>query len=449
MHRRDPPRPAAPATGCTRPTGRATGWTPTPRRRAPEPRSPRPRRRPCARALLALGAWLLRDPAPGPSGFQGPVVVVLPFENLAEPGRWDRLARGVTEEVIADLATNPWLFVLADATTRPHAGATPQAVGAALGAGPRRHRHAPGRGRARPRHRRARRRRQRAPALGQAVGGTGRRPGCCRPPQPRRCRRARGPLVRRNRAGRPRAGASRLDPSLEAYDLFLLDRAQAPLDPRGLRARRRLPAPGGRDRPGLRQGVGRPVHRHGLRGELRRGRPGRRAYGSDPQPTARRHQPIPTTLRRCSRSAGWHPWTATSRRADRLPLYVHRSINGATIQANAWADRALALNPAAPGWEPAGEGIRRLRRRRLSCDCRDARTPRSPGAAPLHRRRRRAPRRCRDRHHRHRDLAAADRTRLPCGMDGSSGVPRGGRLRASDLHDSAAAGSRGRRSPRK
>jgi TolB-like protein len=85
-------------------------------------------------ALLALGAWLLRDP-PAPPGVQGPVVAVLPFENLAGGERWDRLARGVTEEVIADLATNPWLFVLADATTRPHAGETPQAVGAALDAG--------------------------------------------------------------------------------------------------------------------------------------------------------------------------------------------------------------------------------------------------------------------------------------------------------------------------
>ena len=85
-------------------------------------------------AFLALGAWLLRDP-PAPPGVQGPVVAVLPFGNLAGGERWDRLARGVTEEVIADLATNPWLFVLADATTRPHAGATPQAVGAALGVG--------------------------------------------------------------------------------------------------------------------------------------------------------------------------------------------------------------------------------------------------------------------------------------------------------------------------
>jgi TolB-like protein/DNA-binding winged helix-turn-helix (wHTH) protein len=85
-------------------------------------------------ALLALGAWLLRDP-PAPPGVRGPVVAVLPFENLAGGERWDRLARGVTEEVIADLASNPWIFVLADAATRPHAGETPQAVAAALGAG--------------------------------------------------------------------------------------------------------------------------------------------------------------------------------------------------------------------------------------------------------------------------------------------------------------------------
>jgi TolB-like protein/DNA-binding winged helix-turn-helix (wHTH) protein len=88
----------------------------------------------CA-ALVALALWQrLQAPAVLPA-FEGPVVAVLPFENLSEPGRWDRLARGVTEEVIADLATNPWLFVLADATTRPHAGETPQAVGKALGVG--------------------------------------------------------------------------------------------------------------------------------------------------------------------------------------------------------------------------------------------------------------------------------------------------------------------------
>ncbi len=84
-------------------------------------------------ALLALGAWLILHRA-APPDVRGPVVAVLPFDNLAGGERWDRLARGVTGEVIADLAANPWIFVLADATTRPHAGETPQAVGAALAA---------------------------------------------------------------------------------------------------------------------------------------------------------------------------------------------------------------------------------------------------------------------------------------------------------------------------
>jgi TolB-like protein/DNA-binding winged helix-turn-helix (wHTH) protein len=94
-----------------------------------------------AAAFLAIaGAFALYLPDGGPdaagplAAHGGPVVAVLPFENLSKPGRWDRLARGVTEEVIADLATNSWIFVLADATTRPYAGATPQAVRAALGA---------------------------------------------------------------------------------------------------------------------------------------------------------------------------------------------------------------------------------------------------------------------------------------------------------------------------
>ena len=93
-----------------------------------------------ALAVLAIAGtflWSLRDGPPdaaAPPAATGPTVAVLPFENLSKPGRWDRLARGVTEEVIADLAANSWIFVLADATTRPHAGATPQAVGAALGA---------------------------------------------------------------------------------------------------------------------------------------------------------------------------------------------------------------------------------------------------------------------------------------------------------------------------
>jgi TolB-like protein len=89
-----------------------------------------------AAIALAAASLAMRPPPAEPARLaaEGPVVAVLPFENLAPDPRWDRLARGVTQEVIADLATNPWLSVLADATTRPHAGATPQAVADALGA---------------------------------------------------------------------------------------------------------------------------------------------------------------------------------------------------------------------------------------------------------------------------------------------------------------------------
>ena len=65
-----------------------------------------------ALAVLAIAGailWSLRDDPQGaaaPPAATGPTVAVLPFENLSEPGRWDRLARGLTEEVIADLATN-------------------------------------------------------------------------------------------------------------------------------------------------------------------------------------------------------------------------------------------------------------------------------------------------------------------------------------------------------
>jgi TolB-like protein/DNA-binding winged helix-turn-helix (wHTH) protein len=88
----------------------------------------------CA-GLVALALWQRLQTPVGPPDFDGPVVAVLPFENLAGGERWDRLARGVTEEVIADLATIPWIFVLADATTRPHAGEPPRALGDALGVG--------------------------------------------------------------------------------------------------------------------------------------------------------------------------------------------------------------------------------------------------------------------------------------------------------------------------
>lgn len=50
--------------------------------------------------------------------FDGPVVAVLPIVVLGGEERWERLGRALTEDVIADLAQNAWLFVFADATTR-------------------------------------------------------------------------------------------------------------------------------------------------------------------------------------------------------------------------------------------------------------------------------------------------------------------------------------------
>jgi TolB-like protein/DNA-binding winged helix-turn-helix (wHTH) protein len=82
-------------------------------------------------AVLAALIWTGRE---RPEPARGPVVAVMPFESLSGGERYERLARGLTEETIGDLAQSAWLFVLADAATRPLAGAAPQEVAARLGA---------------------------------------------------------------------------------------------------------------------------------------------------------------------------------------------------------------------------------------------------------------------------------------------------------------------------
>lgn len=86
-------------------------------------------------ALAALLAWSLGGfrPAP-PARAAKPVVAVLPFANGSGGARWDRLASGVTDEIIADLGRNDWIAVFARATSERQAGATPEEVRAALGA---------------------------------------------------------------------------------------------------------------------------------------------------------------------------------------------------------------------------------------------------------------------------------------------------------------------------
>ena len=84
--------------------------------------------------VLAMAVLLASGLGRAPrSAATGPVVAVLPFENRSGGARWDRLANGVTEEVIGDLGGYPWIFVYAAATGARQAGATPEEVHAALG----------------------------------------------------------------------------------------------------------------------------------------------------------------------------------------------------------------------------------------------------------------------------------------------------------------------------
>ncbi|WP_264194926.1 hypothetical protein [Acuticoccus sediminis] len=98
---------------------------------APTTRAPSPRSKwPIPRALVAVvlfvaiagvtGAAIMpwRPPVDAADAFGGPVVAVLPFRALPSEERWDRLARAVTEDVVADLAQNAWLYVFAEAATR-------------------------------------------------------------------------------------------------------------------------------------------------------------------------------------------------------------------------------------------------------------------------------------------------------------------------------------------
>jgi TolB-like protein/DNA-binding winged helix-turn-helix (wHTH) protein len=64
-----------------------------------------------------------------PAQVRGPVVAVFPFEALAGGTRWERLARALTQDIIADLAQNSWLRVLADATTRSAGPVSPETAG--------------------------------------------------------------------------------------------------------------------------------------------------------------------------------------------------------------------------------------------------------------------------------------------------------------------------------
>src|SRR5262249_36555970 len=56
--------------------------------------------------------WVSVGPNQAPA-FPKPSIAVLPFENLNKDAQWDRLADGITEDIITDLSHSKALFVIA------------------------------------------------------------------------------------------------------------------------------------------------------------------------------------------------------------------------------------------------------------------------------------------------------------------------------------------------
>lgn len=60
------------------------------------------------------GWWWLRGTAVQPVAKAAqPSIIVLPIRNISGGERWDRLARGLTEDITTDLARHRWLFIIA------------------------------------------------------------------------------------------------------------------------------------------------------------------------------------------------------------------------------------------------------------------------------------------------------------------------------------------------
>jgi TolB-like protein/class 3 adenylate cyclase len=93
-----------------------------------------------AAVLLVVGgsaAWVVlrREPVRALPLPDKPSVAVLPFDNLTDDPGWDRLAGGITEDVITDLSMSRDLFVIARNSTAAYGGKAvdPRQVGHDLG----------------------------------------------------------------------------------------------------------------------------------------------------------------------------------------------------------------------------------------------------------------------------------------------------------------------------
>jgi TolB-like protein len=72
--------------------------------------------------IIAAGLWGLQYWTSGPSLPDKPSVAVLPFDNIGADPKWDRLADGMTDDVITDLSSSKDLVVIARNSTEFYKG---------------------------------------------------------------------------------------------------------------------------------------------------------------------------------------------------------------------------------------------------------------------------------------------------------------------------------------
>ena len=72
--------------------------------------------------IIAAGLWGLQHRTSGPSLPDKPSVAVLPFDNIGTDPKWDRLADGITEDIITDLSHSKDLVVIARNSTELYKG---------------------------------------------------------------------------------------------------------------------------------------------------------------------------------------------------------------------------------------------------------------------------------------------------------------------------------------
>ncbi len=71
--------------------------------------------------IIAAGFWTMKDQNSGPSLPDKPSIAVLPFDNIGNDPQWERLADGLTEDIITDLS-HSYLIVIARNSTEVYKG---------------------------------------------------------------------------------------------------------------------------------------------------------------------------------------------------------------------------------------------------------------------------------------------------------------------------------------